>query len=744
MRFSSRYGVLKNTKNRIINLSTAFVLAATGMSGALPLFLSQKAMAVTSTVVTPIDYQGWQVYKSTGQLSFTTDALQLSTPTGYVMIYRDAVTPVAVDTIDVSYDTQRVSGATHAAPSYVLGIDRDGNTADTSDEMYAWFEPAYNSGSNYNSWNTWHLNQTAQFWSMSSVGAKGGANGANLFTLADVKTAFPSAKVIDYTINMGSGNDGWSALVDNVVTPEATYDFASPTPGTTYVNYTADATHVIGYNNFTTVQTAVNAVGAGGTVNVAAGTYTGAINVTKSVSIVGAGAGSTVFNVTSGTTFGQGISVNGQDNVTISNMTFNTPAGTPVSYAFQAYQSTNVTLTNLIFNGPGKSATPRFGGVDFNSVSGITINNVTARNYSKNGFAFTSRYLVSDQLTQNVSLTNITADTNNWAGVAFYTVGNDHSTSPTPSIGGAGDINGVTFNGTNVVSNNTKGLEVVGDSDANVAAGTTPRWGITGASTSAVSLANVTFSGNGANVVSKQKYSLYQPQTTTSNVQVTIPAGTTVTPSDNTWDGIVHAPVAIDVSNLSVPGAPSGYSPVTAITVGSNTVSLTFDKAVKLVFPGQANNVVGFIKNGAFKEITHNCNEYLSNLDFNMPDGGDCKTNDVNGTDLVVWTKHFTTFVAYSKTQAPVTPPTPSSNNKRAVVASTSTTASAVDNAASVLGIASGTSSDATKTPATTNKSKDSTKDTSSNFLGLGWWWVAVLAAVAALGYLAVVRRADR
>lgn len=285
---------------RVSTFITALVLAVTGMSGATPLFLSQKAFADTATQVTPIDYQDWQVYKSTGELSFTDDALELSTPSGYVQIYRDAATPVAVNDINVSYQTKRLSGATHAAPSYVLGIDKDGNTADTSDEMYAWFEPVYNSGSNYNSWNTWTLNQTAKFWSMSTVGTKGGANGANLFTLADVHSEFSNAKVIDYTINMGSGNDGWSALVDNVVTPETTYDFGAPTPSETYVNYPNDSTHVDGYNNFSTIQSAINAVENNGTVHLAAGNYNENVNVNKPVTLAGKGSDKTIISGTTG------------------------------------------------------------------------------------------------------------------------------------------------------------------------------------------------------------------------------------------------------------------------------------------------------------------------------------------------------------------------------------------------------------------------------------------------------------
>ena len=50
----------------------------------------------------------------------------------------------------------------------------------------------------------------------------------------------------------------------------------------------------IGCDSFATIQAGINAVAPGGTVNVAAGTYVEDVSVTKTVSILGAGAGSSI------------------------------------------------------------------------------------------------------------------------------------------------------------------------------------------------------------------------------------------------------------------------------------------------------------------------------------------------------------------------------------------------------------------------------------------------------------------
>jgi hypothetical protein len=142
-------------------------------------------------------------------------------------------------------------------------------------------------------------------------------------------------------------------------------------------------------------------------------------------------------------------------------------------------------------------------------------------------------------------------------------------------------------------------------------------------------------------------------QTVSSNgVTVTsaIPSGTTVT-GNSSWDGTISAPTAT-TKTVTI----SGYNTTvtSAIAIGSSDSDLTFDKAVKLTFSNQAGKHVGWYNQAnVFTEITDICDLDANTTTINggnpFIDGGSCKM-DV-GSDLVVYTKHFSTFVTYTQTK---------------------------------------------------------------------------------------------
>ena len=160
----------------------------------------------------------------------------------------------------------------------------------------------------------------------------------------------------------------------------------------------------------TRIQEGMAAVDAGGTVNVMAGTYTlpGQLNINKSLSLVGAGEGSTILNSNSA---GYGISVSA-DNVTLSSFTYNadpsgsysikvSPGGAPSSRLL------TFAIDHVTINDSHKT------GLDLNGVNGATIDHVNVNNTTNgNGITLTN--------SANVTITNSTTTGNAWGGLALY------------------------------------------------------------------------------------------------------------------------------------------------------------------------------------------------------------------------------------------------------------------------------------------------------------------------------------
>jgi hypothetical protein len=132
-----------------------------------------------------------------------------------------------------------------------------------------------------------------------------------------------------------------------------------------------------------------------------------------------------------------------------------------------------------------------------------------------------------------------------------------------------------------------------------------------------------------------------------SNVaEVAIPAGAIVS-SNPSWDGIISAPTVTTVTLPVTEGQTKTLG--LAIEVGSLDSKLTFDNAVRILLPNQAGKRAGFVSTGEnFTEITDVCSADSQATGNALTAGGNCKI-DV-GNDLVIWTKHFTIFAAYTQT----------------------------------------------------------------------------------------------
>lgn len=143
---------------------------------------------------------------------------------------------------------------------------------------------------------------------------------------------------------------------------------------------------------------------------------------------------------------------------------------------------------------------------------------------------------------------------------------------------------------------------------------------------------------------------------TAAPIQVMIPAGTTISaPQD--WNGAINIPTVQPTSSVTVDPDPGKKATVNSvIEIGYGDTPLLFNKAVRLVIPGQAGKDAGYYRNGVFTAIPAlppNAQDNQAWADSNIASGKDGKM-DV-GSDLVIWTKHFTKFVSY--TQSDVSSP---------------------------------------------------------------------------------------
>lgn len=133
-------------------------------------------------------------------------------------------------------------------------------------------------------------------------------------------------------------------------------------------------------------------------------------------------------------------------------------------------------------------------------------------------------------------------------------------------------------------------------------------------------------------------------------VEVEIPSGATIsTEEEYGWDGTLNVPSVRENDSVEVPAESGKISSVeSVIEIGYGDIPLKFNKAVRIVIPGQAGKKVGYYQGNTFVLISTVLDNDSQAAGDALPDGGEGKI-DV-GSDLVVWTKHFTKFVTYTET----------------------------------------------------------------------------------------------
>lgn len=123
---------------------------------------------------------------------------------------------------------------------------------------------------------------------------------------------------------------------------------------------------------------------------------------------------------------------------------------------------------------------------------------------------------------------------------------------------------------------------------------------------------------------------------------VNVPTSTTFTAASSSWTGVIGAPTVTTVT------LDADKTLSSAFEIGSTQSKLTFDKAVRIFVLNEGGKRVGYVDNDSFVEITTTCgSDSQAWTDANLGVSGDCKMD--SGSDLIVWTKHFTKFAVYTQ-----------------------------------------------------------------------------------------------
>jgi hypothetical protein len=140
--------------------------------------------------------------------------------------------------------------------------------------------------------------------------------------------------------------------------------------------------------------------------------------------------------------------------------------------------------------------------------------------------------------------------------------------------------------------------------------------------------------------------------TTFGTTTLSIPAGVVISGEggEDGWNGLLSLPTITEVPSITADsGKTVDYAGAVGIALGFKNGQLTFDRAVRILFPGKADSYVSYSHNGGpLTKITNACVADTQIAGDALAPAGDCAMN--SGFDLVIWTKHFSTFVVYNQT----------------------------------------------------------------------------------------------
>ena len=253
----------------------------------------------------------------------------------------------------------------------------------------------------------WHLNQ---YWDGTTLHPNPYPGGAAPDT---VQSGLLSA---------ATANSGWTVMDLGYTSSNRTAVTVAASATNTHSN-PADGNQGSYRSPLATIQAGVNAVVAGGTVNVLNGTYVasaangytnGYLGITKSLNLIGESEAGVIIDARNASTYG--LRVTGPNsNVTLENFTLYgvTSSANRGGYGLKAEEVTGLTLKNITSEGAYKSE------FDLNGVVGGTLDNLTANGYSVGTTTPTGGAGIQITDSQHISLTNSMTENNSWGGLSL-------------------------------------------------------------------------------------------------------------------------------------------------------------------------------------------------------------------------------------------------------------------------------------------------------------------------------------
>ena len=167
-----------------------------------------------------------------------------------------------------------------------------------------------------------------------------------------------------------------------------------------------------------------------------------------------------------------------------------------------------------------------------------------------------------------------------------------------------------------------------------------------------LSSGNVTLGSNSFNLVTQG----------TNNYSANIPNGTIIS-GGSSWDGKITLPTI----NISTFTAPSSGTTNIVVQLGS-TIPLNFSQPVKIIIGGMAGKSAAWSSGSTtLTTISTLCNNLTNPTNIDATTIRECYID--SGSDLAIWTYHFTSFAAY--TPATTTTTTTTSSSGGGSIAST-------------------------------------------------------------------------